>query len=674
MTNDKLTIIDHNNTISMLILFIIFQYLEQMIIWINNISRSVYRYLSTKSMINANVSPQRLPDPTPQVFVKSNWIPASKTRNYALQDTLIDWLDYYGTSVNNSTTGHSEYSFTKLIMNKGIVFETYVINLIKSKFNASDFVMICTNIKHCLDNAFEYEERTKTEILKGTPIIYQPMLMNKSGPLSYSYGMPDLLVRSDYLKLIVPTASISETYKAPNLNGQYHYVVVDIKFTTLELCADGVKLRNSGSIPAYKCQLYIYNHALELIQGYEPSCAYILGRKYKYETSVGKHQGNDCFDKLGSIVYQGWDKKYVDETIAAINWIKKCREDGSKWSVLPVPSVVELYPNMSSTNESRWSHIKLDYAIKLGEITMLWNCGIKNRQIAHSNNIYSIWDPDCCAEKIGLKKSATSQLIDEIIKINQQTTFNSPLDRIKLIKNSNVDNSWIKPTQLRIMVDFEIINNIFDDFTALPKSNGGSYLFMIGVAHKAKDMPIAYRAFVLPELTKGAEYEMICQFYDHLRQITDCYVDTNAAIPPLYHWGHIEKSYFTKLLTILSGTISIENKQRLTDINSGLKWHDMLSSFKLNPIVINGCFGFGLKEISNRLFDLDLISSNWKQTGSNCIDGNTAMTMAFKEYQHIKNTTSDICSSSVMKEIIAYNRIDCMVLNEITDVLQRVDF
>ena len=52
--------------------------------------------------------------------------------------------------------------------------------------------------------------------------------------------------------------------KASKLDGPYHYVVVDIKFSTLPLRADGVHLLNAGKFPAYKSQAWIYTQALEL--------------------------------------------------------------------------------------------------------------------------------------------------------------------------------------------------------------------------------------------------------------------------------------------------------------------------------------------------------------------------------------------------------------------------
>ena len=197
-------------------------------------------------------------------FVFSEWISASKTRNYMLKDTLLDWLNLYGIKKNIANfNGNNSLSFVNFIMEKGIKFEEHIIKLIKSSFTNDEFVQIVYNMKNYSQKVLEYYEQSKKEILKGTPIIYQPLLLNRTGKLKYSYGMPDLLIRSDYLKFIVTNSPLELDmihFKAPNLNGDYHYVVVDIKFTTLDLCSDGMKIRNSGSFPAYKSQLYIIMH------------------------------------------------------------------------------------------------------------------------------------------------------------------------------------------------------------------------------------------------------------------------------------------------------------------------------------------------------------------------------------------------------------------------------
>ena len=640
-----------------------------------NISEKCYNKIQRPNLNTPNNTPNNT---CPDGFSKNEWVSASKTRNYALKDTLVDWLDYWYDAPNHARNQKSlsignEYSFSKFIMGTGINFESKIIQLIKNNVKESEFVTICDNFRNFEESVIGYEKNSIAEILKGTPIIYQPVLMNREGDLCYSYGMPDLLIRSDYLDRIVklnPLNSTKQKYKAPNLSGNYHYVVIDIKFTTLELCADGKRIRNSGSVPAYKCQLYVYNHALAKIQGYEPNESYILGRKYKYVCKGKKYSGNNCFSRLGHIEYDNWDCQYITTTISAINWIKMLRKNGKEWKLFPKPSVPELYPNMCNQYDGHWDNFKNDYARKIGEITLLWNCGVKNRDIAHKNSIYSYWDPNCNSNSVGIKGAKQAPILNKIISINKKRKFDTAMERIDITINKEINNQWMIQDKLRLSVDFEMISNVFDDFIGLPNSQEKDYLFMIGVSYQIESNPISYKMFLIAELSEEAEFQLIYQFYCFVKKLSEDNLGTNVPIPPLYHWGNIEKSYFSKLCTRLE---KILGNDVLSDINlmrNNLTWYDLLECFKKNPIVINGCFKFGLKEIAGRLSELGLIKSNWNNNNSSCAGGATAMVMAYNAYQTSKKTGIPIVRNPLIKEIMEYNKIDCVVLHEIINFLK----
>lgn len=613
-------------------------------------------------------------------FVKDQWISASKTRNYALKDTLVDWLDSWYNKTNTRNVfrnvrkeeDEDESCFSGFLKNKGKQFEDNLVIILQKKFKEK-MVTICENMDNYKNRVLEYEEMTKNEIMRGTPLIYQGIVMNRSGPLVYSYGIPDLLIRSDYLDQLVELCPLDDNmkiFKASKLNGNYHYVVVDIKWTTLELCADGLRLRNSGSMSAYKNQLYIYNHALGKIQGYEPKVSFILGRRYKYECKGIVYSENNSFARFGHIRYDGWDEYYINESIDAINWIKNLRLNGKKWSLLPKPSVPELYPNISSTSESAWDQLKKDYGKKIGEITMLWNCGPKNREIAHQNGVYSYFDDKCTAQSVGIFGPKKGPTLDKIIQINKKRKFDNPMDRLTININNKIDNQWMNPYKLRITVDFETINNLFDDFKDLPYRIDNNFLFMIGVSYKVYGQDPKYKMFLISELSKNAEFQIIYQFYQFLRDLTDEHIGKDAPIPPLYHWGHIERTFFSGLCDRLEEDIGIDIYKDIDLMYTKLDWYDMCECFKNNPIVINGCFTFGLKEIANKLVEYDLIRSNWSDNNSSCSNGNIAMIMAYKSYVSCKKNGVPINQDSTMKEIRDYNKIDCIVIHEIVDLLR----
>ena len=80
----------------------------------------------------------------------------------------------------------------------------------------------------------------------------------------------------------------------------WHYLVVDTKFTTLHLNASGTELANDGSAPAYKAQVYIYNRMLGRLQGFEPPKSYLLGRGWQRRQSSVTYRGSQRDGTIGS--------------------------------------------------------------------------------------------------------------------------------------------------------------------------------------------------------------------------------------------------------------------------------------------------------------------------------------------------------------------------------------
>ena len=103
-------------------------------------------------------------------------------------------------------------------------------------------------------------QQTIDYMKQGVPLIHSAPIRNKRNG---THGVIDILIRSDYLHNIVeenPLTEDEQSIAAPKLNGKYHYIVVDIKFSTLSLRSDGRHLLNDSKYKAYKAQLYIYNH------------------------------------------------------------------------------------------------------------------------------------------------------------------------------------------------------------------------------------------------------------------------------------------------------------------------------------------------------------------------------------------------------------------------------
>ena len=82
-------------------------------------------------------------------------------------------------------------------------------------------------------------EATFEHMRAGVPVIEQAVLRN---PQNRTYGLADLLVRSDHMNDLVPDSISAEeaAMPAPALGGQpWHYRALDVKFHTMDLLKDG---------------------------------------------------------------------------------------------------------------------------------------------------------------------------------------------------------------------------------------------------------------------------------------------------------------------------------------------------------------------------------------------------------------------------------------------------
>lgn len=632
---------------------------------------------------------RRKPDAIPRFFEVprdwNQWVSASSTRNYLIKDPLLDWLSYhssslmfkkpqYSTSVVKAVSTKKRDSFVEFIMAQGNEFESRVMDYFYAKFGRDIFYDVGGNLNA---RSEERAQDTINAMNKGIPVIYQGVLHNID---DQTYGVPDLIVRSDWLAKIIQTAPItreSAKISAPLLKkcvdakiGEdrrdsplYHYRIVDIKFTTLPLRADGIHLLNAGSIPAYKGQLCIYNNALGRIQGYTPPHAYLLGRKWKFTKKKTTYKGKSCDEKLGVIDYADIDKMYIEKTRDAVKWIKEMRKDGAEWTLGPDLPLCreELYPNMSNPYDYPWRSVKRRLADEIKEITSLWMCGVKNRKIAMENNIYKWTDPLCTPKMLGVNGPKVGRVLERILEINQGQGENV---QPKIILN-NTDN-WQTRQNVEFFVDFEFINEVVSDFTSMPNAECRSIIFMIGVGYYDLVTKVwKYKEFTANSLTEAEEYRICSNFSQYIREEAEWWGCVN---PLLIHWSnaenwqwkHATERHSNKNLRLWLPCI----KGVLYDPETEPRWLDLLDVFRKEPVVIRGCLGFGLKDVAKALSNLGLIDTIWDDESS-CVDGAGAMLSAYKAYKEANNRGIPAKTIPLIKDIIKYNEVDCKVVGEI---------
>ena len=573
---------------------------------------------------------------------KPLWVSATHIRNYMIKDTLIDWLQLKnrrGTR-NNPIYTINNGGFENFIMKKGIEFENKLIEHINTKITPVKKVSEKFTEEGC--------KKTKELMLEGIPVLHSaPVKHNKTN----TGGIIDLLVRSDYIKKIInecPLSDEEQKIKAPGLKGNYHYIVIDIKFCTLPLKTDGKLILNSGNFPFYKAQCWIYTRAISEIQNYTSRYSFILGRRWKYTNKCIKYKNYNCLDKLGCIDFEDSDKKYIDITDKAVSWVRDVKENGENWSVYP-PSKIELYPNMC-VDSGLWMKEKEIISERIGEITSIWNCGEKNRNIAIQNGIKSWKDINCKSKNIGIN-GKRAHIIDKIIEINRQ-------EKIKLLPKKIKNNmfNW-KKTSNEMFVDFETTSDIFENFENLPKQESSSIIFMIGIGWY-KQNKWHYKNFICEKLDYDNEYKIMNEFVLFLKK---------NRWPKLYFW-HAENSFWNRAenrqFEIAHKNNDNEKKDNISDNWNGILWADFSKLFKTEPIVIKDCYNYSLKSIASAMRKNKLISAKIE---SKCDSGMTAMVKAWECYKNDK----DPINSNTMKDIEQYNCFDVKVLWEILTYLRK---
>ena len=597
----------------------------------------------------------------------NSWISATSTYNYMMKDPLLDWLKHhhgsfthrhrqYRNIVNKSLEdSKSAYNFTSYIMEQGVIFEKKVMKLLTKKFESKRIATIHGE----LDPRNPEKVRETLEAMKsGIPIIHSGVLHN---PTNKTFGIPDLLVRSDWMKFLVKEAPLSaqlEKKSAPKLEGsRWHYRVVDIKFTGLLLRADATHLLNAASFPAYKAQLLIYNWALGELQGYTPDQVYILGRRWRYTSKGETYTNNTCFDKFGIIDYRVKDRLFVGQTKKALKWIREVRSDtAADWNITKYPlSRWELYPNMCNSHDYPWHTVKEEIANETKELTSLWMVGPKNRELALEAGISRWTDPKCTAAALGIHGQNTSKILSALININQS-------DKVKIapeIINNNLG-TWQHQPKIEFFVDFETCNGVVSSIKHLPEAKNDTIVFMIGVGYIDPDTrQWVSRDFTVNRLTFSEEARICQEFSDFIRSKGQQY---GVKKPRCIHWARAEDIMWTDAVE-RHDPISEEWKSYMWD------WLDLLMVFKDEPIVIHGCMSFGLKDVAAAMKQHGFIQTSWDKNSA-CVDGQSAMVAARKAHNQARQRGISMKKLPIMEQILQYNKVDVRVLYEIITYLR----
>ncbi|MCC6983079.1 MAG: hypothetical protein IT535_07385 [Bauldia sp.] len=579
------------------------------------------------------------------------WVSAAATLNFANDDPLIDWLEEFGSlkghKRDDAEQGYDPRTdFRRFVEERSREFEARVIGHLEGN----------AKVLHIAKDARSAQDATAVlstwEAMRaGVEVIAHGVLWHAQ---TKTYGIPDLLVRSDVLNRFFPSDLSSEesAQPAPDLPlPSAHYRVVEIKFTTLDLLKDG---HASSAHLKYMIQVWLYTQALGAMQGYPPSAGYILGRRWK----TANERGTSALERLARVDFaprSGKSKVDLEKGAAgACQWIRRMRSNGASWDLLPQPSVLELWPNLRSTDDQPWHQAKRRFAADLEDLTLLPRVGPKQRAEAIATGLSRWSDPNCSAARLGITGDKAPLIVDAVIKANQSDKTGPFVFPSRLTANELL---WRDPVVPEFFVDFETVSDLDDDFSKFPEVNGQPLIFMIGCGHLAgpSDAPVwKFAQFTTDRLSLDEESRIVDEWLAHMAAI--CRERSSApAASRIFHWSPAETSNLSDAYNAAAV------RQGRTDW-SDLPWCDLLNRVvREQPVTVRGAFGFGLKAIAKAMQGGGLIKTLWSDGPA---DGLGAMVGAWHCHREAIRQSKRMMEIDLMQAIARYNEVDCKVMAE----------
>ena len=527
-------------------------------------------------------------------------------KNYIFNDPLCDWFE----------------------MNKHIFKKdknTYYVDYIKKeaynyKINILKKIKELSGIENIpLEPSFN---KTKELIYNDSELILQGKLLNKDD----IFVKCDIIITYSMFKKVFPT--INNIPFHLYCENDKSYLLINICYNTFHFKIDLKEVQSENYIFYKKCHIYAFQKVFYELTSYKP-ITLLLGKEYYYKNTllskkefIGKVTINDKIEKT----YKN-----------SILWNKKLKKNFKEMNISPKPNYYELYPNMNNTN-TEWENEKMKLANKIKEITLVWNISYEERCKFLEKNIECWDDPKLLKE---LKESKKKNIQERMIHMNKQ-------EDILIYPRKNISQNLkniLKRKENDIYFDIESFLS-FDENQNLFSNNTKKedpVIAIIGFIHNDKFYDITINNF-----TKLDEKRMIQQFSSYLYKIS------KKEIINIYHWGHAENNYFKYI-----------HKEYPKIYFPEYNLINILDHFRMEPIIVQGVFKFGLKSIGKALYNHGLIKTNWDDN-----DNGLDVMIQFKEICKNNNKQIPLKRYIEIKNIVDYNFVDCRVLYEIVELLR----
>jgi len=355
-------------------------------------------------------------------------------------------------------------------------------------------------------------------------------------------------------------------------------------------------------------------------------------------------------DQLGPV---RMDEEYRHETWEvhadrAVEWIRRMRCDGADWEAVP-DTVEELRPNVKGT-PGYWKSAVEHIAVETEDLTRLWGVGVGKRREANRAGLFRWTDPRVTPETLNMGAN-TARTLSALLTVNRQP--DAPVVLPQGIRSARSE--WIDTPEVEFYVDFENVSDLDDDFAQFPKKNGQPLIFMIGCGHIEMG-EWRYECFIADQLTEPDEANIVEAWLAHMNSVRDR-IDPDGS-PKVIHWSAAESS------SLETAYNSARNRQPSRQKEwANPNWFDFLTRvMRAEPVAVRGCFGFGLKPVTNALYRHGLVNCRW---GDGPADGLGAMVGAWWCQNQInQGRARRLVDIELMQEIRAYNEVDCRAMME----------
>ena len=556
----------------------------------------------------------------------SPWISVTELQSFCQNDFFSDWLVFLRTTYDPSFVKSSDDQTALLqsLFQKGKEHEQFVMNAIRERLGLSlpAYSSHATSRQYNDRDGLRDLARVRERMAAGDDVIYSAYLQD--GDLR---GIPDILVRNDRVSVLFPCQSYPIS-PGHSRFGDYYYLPIEIKFSSIHLATDGVHILNQDRVPYYKAQLSAYAHLLHAIQGVMPGQAFIIGKRTMLQETA--------FDPLfrpGFIDYVHHDEAYHFLRERGLKWLREVKKNGRIWSFETLRNRGCL-PNMKVEHSSRQiQRDKQVIADSYGDITNLWQCGVRQRGEALSNDIHSYRDPRLTSQHLSVA-TAYRTAIDRILSVNRGESGDYFPQR--------VDQTCLKDSLNHEMyVDFETIRDSFEVGT---HDISREWIFLIGVYYKD-----VYVSFHLTDLQ--SEQDLIEGFHRYW---------VEAGRPRCWYW-HAEKAMWNR---------AVERCDPMRSADYEVEWVDLCEFLRNQAFAIRRCLNFKLKSIVYALRSMGYITID--PPPSTCESGVDAMITAWEYYQ-TNALPKSITQSKRMNDVIQYNRFDCMAIQQILIFLRNLE-